>query len=32
MVGVLVVPVFGVGWVGNGDLSLGFRCRPGGRG
>ena len=32
MAGALVVPVFGVGWVGNGDLSLGFRCRPGGRG
>ena len=30
MAGALVVPVLGVGWVGNGDLFLGFRCRPGG--
>ena len=26
--GALVVPVLGVGWVGNGDLFLSFRCRP----
>ena len=30
MAGVLVVPVLDVGWVGNGDLFLSFRCRPGG--
>ena len=30
MAGTLVVPVLGVGWVGNGDLFLSFRCRPGG--
>ena len=32
MASALVVPVFGVCWVGNGDLSLGLCCRPGGRG
>ena len=30
MAGALVVPVLGVGWVGNGDLFLSFRCRRGG--
>ena len=30
MAGALVVPVLDVGWVGNGDLFLSFRCRPGG--
>ena len=30
MAGALVVPVLGGGWVGNGDLFLSFRCRPGG--
>ena len=30
MAGALVVPALGVGWVGNGDLFLSFRCRPGG--
>ena len=29
MAGALVVPVLGVGWVGNGDLFLGFRCQLG---
>ena len=28
MVGALVVPVLGVGWVRNGDLFLSFRCQP----
>ena len=27
MAGALVVPVLGVGWVGNGDSFLSFRCR-----
>ena len=30
MAGALVVPVLGVGWVGNRDLFLSFRCLPGG--
>ena len=29
MAGALVALVLGVGWVGNGDLFLSFRCRPG---
>ena len=28
MAGAPVVPVLGVGWVGNGDLFLSYRCRP----
>ena len=28
--GALVVRVLDVGWFGNGDLFLSFRCRPGG--